>query len=241
MHQGRAGRNEVAKRGHDVELDVGSAREIDQMNVIDVKQYPRARGAQLARGGALLRQSLGVELVELLANLIADRFDQRGRSEGAPDMVHIQDQHHDADDDQNEGDDDRHAWHELVPFGGAHLAQRQHRVRERADEGTDRELAGLVLKDGGDDAGRELTHRELHHHQDHRQHQSGEAHHRARDGAEDFQRSIGPTGEGARDQGPIEGAIHRNADHRQRDACANADQRPEPHAGLEPVNGAEFR
>ena len=141
----------------------------------------------------------------------------------------------------NEGDDDRHARHELGAFGGAHLAQRQHRMRECADEGADRELAGLVLQNGGHDAGGELTHCELNHHQDHSQHQSGEAHHRARDRAEDFQCRIGAAGERARDQRPIEGAIHRNADHRQRDACADADQRPEPHARLEPVNSAEFR
>jgi hypothetical protein len=79
-------------------------------------------------------------------------------------MVHIQDQHHDADDDQKEGHDDRHARDEFGPLGGAHLAQRQHRVSECADEGADRELAGLVLQNGGNDTRGELTHGELNYH-----------------------------------------------------------------------------
>ena len=239
--QGRAGRNEVAERRQHVEHDVGSAREIDQGCVIDVEQHPRSRGEENTRGFGLLRQSLGIEFVELLADLITDGLDQRGGSELAPDVIHVQDQHHDADDDQDKGDYDRHARDELGALGGVHLAQRQHRVRERADEDADRELAGLVLQEGGDDAGGELAHRELDHHQNHRQHQGGEAHHRAGDCAEDFQRRIGATGERARDQGPIEGAVHRNADHRQRDPAADADQWPEPHAGSEPVKSAEFR
>jgi hypothetical protein len=208
--------------------------------VIDVEQHSRSRGEENAWSFALLCQSLGIELVELRADLITDGFDQRSGSELAPDMVHIQDQHHDADDDQNEGDDDRHARHEFGPLSGAHLAQRQHRVRECPDEGADRELAGLVLQNGSHDAGGELTHSELNHHQDHSQHQSGEAHHRARDSAEDFHCRMRAAGEGTRDQGSIEGAIGRNADHRQRDTGANAHQWPKPHAGLKPVNSAEF-
>jgi hypothetical protein len=80
-----------------------------------------------------------------MADLVTDGFDQRGGSEFAPDVIHIQDQHHDADDDQNEGDQDRHAWHELGTFLRAHLAQRQHRVRKCPDKDANRELAGLVL------------------------------------------------------------------------------------------------
>ena len=151
------------------------------------------RGAKRTPGDCgLLCHSLGIKLVELPADLITDGFDQRGGSELAPDMIDVQDQHHDADDHQDEGDDDRHARDELGALGGAHLAQRQHRVRKCPDEDADRELAGLVLQNAGDDAGGELTHCELDHHQDHRQHQSGEAHHRARDRAEDFQCRSGP-------------------------------------------------
>ena len=65
---------------------------------------------------------------------------------------------------RKEGHDDRHARDEFGPLGGAHLAQRQHRVGECADEGADRELAGLILQNGGNDTRRELTHCELNHH-----------------------------------------------------------------------------
>jgi hypothetical protein len=122
------------------------------------------RGAKNAWGFALLGQSLGIELVELRADLITDGFDQRGGSEFPPDMVYVQDQDHDADDDQNECDHDRHARHELVALRGVHLTQRQHRVRKCPDKDANRELAGLVLQNGGDDSGRELTHCELNDH-----------------------------------------------------------------------------
>jgi hypothetical protein len=234
------GRDEVAKRRQHLELNVGFAGEIDQRCAVDVEQHSGSSRAEDARGCGLRGQLLRVEFVEFLPDLMADGLDQGGGSQLAPDVVHVQHEHHDADDDENEGDHDRDARHEFGPVLVAHLAQRQHRVRERAHEGADRELAGLVLQNGRDDARRELPHRELNHHQDHRQHQGGEAHHRTRDRAEDLKRRIRAAGERPWDQPPIECAVQRNADQRQTDAGANADQWPKPHTGLEPVNDAEF-
>ena len=94
---------------------------------------------------------IGIELIELRADLRADRFDQRRGPELAADVVRIEDQHHDAEDDEREGDQDGDPGNELVALGSADLAQGEHRVREGADEDPDRELTRLVLQDLGDD------------------------------------------------------------------------------------------
>jgi hypothetical protein len=163
-HKRRPGRDEVTKRRQHLKLDIRSAREIDQTRAVNVEQYPRSGGAENARGVLPICQLLGIQLVELMTDLITDGLDQRPGSQLAPDVVHVQHQHHDADDDENEGDHDGNAWHKLVAFRGAHLAQRQHRVCECPDKDANRELAGLVLQNGGDDSGRELTHCELNDH-----------------------------------------------------------------------------
>ena len=59
------------------------------------------QNAQVRRGGAEL---IGVELIELRADLRAYPFDQRRGPELAADVVRMEDEHHDADDDEREGD-----------------------------------------------------------------------------------------------------------------------------------------
>ena len=121
------------------------------------------------------------------------------------------------------------------PLGGADLAQREHRVREGAHEDADRELTGLVLQDLGDDPRRELAHPELDHHEHHRQDQRGEAHHRARDGAEDLQRCVRSAGQPARNESPSKARSIETLATDTAIPLRDADQRPEPHAGPQPM------
>ena len=76
-------------------------------------------------------------------------------------MINIPDQHHDADDDQHERDDNRDARNYALAFS-LHLTERQHSVRESTDENANCELAWLVLQDALDNPWGELTHSELH-------------------------------------------------------------------------------
>ena len=108
----------------------------------------------------------------------------------------VDDQHRDADEDEHERGQDRDSG----DVAGAvavvrHLAEREDRVHEGRDEETDRELTGLVLEDALHDPRRELAHRELDDHHRDRQHESGQADHRRRDGAEDLGRCVRPTDE----------------------------------------------
>src|SRR4030095_14892282 len=104
-------------------------------------------------------------------------------------MVDIPDEHHDADENQHERDDDGDAGHHTLPFG-LHLTQRQHCVRESADKNSNRELTGLVLQDALNDSWRELTHGELHDNHGDRQYERRETDHRRGDRTQDFDSSI---------------------------------------------------
>ena len=90
------------------------------------------------------RLTLGIHLLEQLAGVPADELDERRDPQRLPDVVHVEDEHHDADDDENERHDHRHAGHGGV-IAKAHFTQRQDGVCECGDEDADGELARLVL------------------------------------------------------------------------------------------------
>ena len=171
---------------------------------------------------------MGIDLVQQPSGLAADELDQGRHAQGPADVVHVEDQDHDARHHHDEGDDDRQTWHR-VPFD-VDLAEREDRVGERCHEQADGDLAWLVLQERLHDARRELTHRELH--DDHRdgEDEGCKAHHRQRDGRQDrrgYLRSSGPL---SRDHLIVAGPIDGERDDGQEDAAQHAGDRYEPKA-----------
>jgi hypothetical protein len=92
-----------------------------------------------------LRRRVGavilVELIHQLPRRLTDRLDQRRHPQRPPDVVDVEDQHHDAQHDQDEGHHDGETGHRVARFGRRDSAHRQHGVGERRDEDADRQLA----------------------------------------------------------------------------------------------------
>ncbi len=170
----------------------------------------------------------GIDLVQQPSGLASDELDQGRDAEGPADVVHVEDQDHDARHHHDEGHDDRQTWHGVAV--DVDLAEREDRVGERCHEQADGDLAWLVLQERLHDARRELTHRELY--DDHRdgEDEGGKAHHRQRDGRQDrngYLRSAGPL---SRDHLIVAGPIDGERDDGQQDAAQHARDRYEPQA-----------
>jgi hypothetical protein len=61
-------------------------------------------------------------------------------------VIDVPNEHHDADDDEQECDDDRDAWNDAATIR-LHFTQRQYCVSKSTDENADGELTRLVLED----------------------------------------------------------------------------------------------
>ncbi len=189
-----AGGHELPEPGDELEHDIGPGGFLDELLVSDHRQDTRLRGADDRRGAGLGdRRShlVRVAAVDELPAVLADELDERGDPQRLADVLHVDDEHRDADEHEDERRDDRDAGH----LTGAvtvvrDLPDGEDRVDERRDEEADRKLARLVAQDALDDPRRELPHRELHDDHRDRQHERREAHHRRRDGRQDRRRRI---------------------------------------------------
>jgi hypothetical protein len=86
--------------------------------------------------------------IEQFPRVLADELDQRRDAQRLTDVVHVHDEHRDADEDEHECCHDRDPWNvaRAIAVVG-HLADREDRMHKSGDEEADRELARLVLED----------------------------------------------------------------------------------------------
>jgi hypothetical protein len=223
-------RYEVADRRNELQHAVGSKCLVDELLVAD-----RRDDTRLPRGNdAILRfvawwSLFGVDPVDEPSRVVADELDQSGHAERLPEVLHVDHQHRDAREHEQEGRQDGDPGNATRSVAVVrHLPQGEDGVDEGGDEETDRELARPVSEDPLDDAGRELAHGQLYH--DHRdgQDQRRQADHRHGDRRQDRDGSIRMARQAGRDRLIVEHAVERDR--------AERDQRTGEHAqhGYEP-------
>ena len=172
--------------------------------------------------------------VEELARLLPDELDQRGDAKRLANVVYVDDQHRDADENEQEGSQQRDSGHLARTVAVVDdLADGEDRMDERRDKEPDRELARLVSQDALHDARGELTHRQLDDDHRDREDERGETDHRACDGGEDHHGGIRPDDERSRKCLVVEVAVERDRSEGEEHAREHAKHRDEPEARLQ--------
>ena len=181
----RVGGHELADQRDELKRTAGPACRSDDVFDVDPRHDtgPCRPHHTLLLVGVLRRLALvGIRIDDHLPRLLADELDQGRDAQRLPDVLHVDDQHNDAGEDEQERRVERDARHPARPVTlVGDRAERQQRVDERRDEQPDRELARLVPEDPLNDPRRELAHRQLDDDHRDRQHEGRQADHRCGD------------------------------------------------------------
>ena len=235
---------ELAEGRHQLERAAGVASPFHEAIEVDVADDARDRCGDNRDSVRRVRLLVGrrIEDVQLLACVVADELDQRRDAERAADVVHVQHEHGDRGEHEQECDDDRKPRNGAASVAAhADVTRGQHRMRERGDEDADRELTRPIAQDPLHDARRELPHGQLHDDHRDREHEGREAHHGRRGRRENHQRGIRTPRESLRNQLVVETIVHPERRERDRDAREDTGDGNEPEARPDVVGQPERR